>query len=134
MVPSTMVLALLTLRYYEAGPEATDRCRGAHSVCLAVWAFPVLHAAAFWRFRFHWFRQRDIRGCGEYPLWRLLLRGPCKACASGTRTAIAGMDQLPRFGSEGAVKVEVERVECGAMEAGRRSGDDGILESSSLAT
>jgi len=25
-------------------------------------------------------------------------------------------------------------VECGAMEAGRRSGDDGIFESSSLAT
>ncbi len=56
--------------------------------------------------------------------------------ACRTRLEIAGMDQLSRFGSEGAVKVEVEveRVECGAMEAGRRSGDDGILESSSLAT
>jgi len=45
MVPSTTVLASLTL-HCEAGPEATDRYRVAHVVCLPDWAFSVLHTAS----------------------------------------------------------------------------------------
>ncbi len=85
-------------------------------------------------FAFIDFGSATSEGCGSSSLWRLLLRGHGEALAFGTHTEIAGMDQLSRFESDGAVKVEVERVECGAMEAGRRSGDDGILESSSSKT